>query len=61
MNNSRMGSSFEGFLDEEGLHETQDLARKRVIAWQVEEEKKRSGIERGNGGADEHEPRPPNS
>jgi predicted XRE-type DNA-binding protein len=47
MNNPHIGSSFESFLDEEGIREeTQDLAQKRVIAWQIEEAMKKSGIKK---------------
>jgi antitoxin HicB len=38
MKNKHIGSSFEDFLKEEGIHEaTTSLAIKRVIAWQVAE------------------------
>lgn len=45
MSNPRIGSSFEDFLEEEGIREeAEDLAQKRVIAWQIEEAMKRRGI-----------------
>lgn len=47
MSNPRIGSSLESFLEEDGLREeTQDLAQKRVIAWQIEEAMKKSGIKK---------------
>lgn len=45
MKNPRVGSAFESFLEEEGIRdEVQDLAQKRVVAWQIEEAMKQSGI-----------------
>ncbi|MBX6363922.1 MAG: XRE family transcriptional regulator [Gemmatimonadetes bacterium] len=45
MSNPRIGSSFEDFLEAEGIREeAEDLAQKRVIAWQIEEAMKRRGI-----------------
>lgn len=42
---SAVGSSFDDFLDSEGLHaEVTALALKRVIAWQVAEEMKRQSL-----------------
>jgi predicted XRE-type DNA-binding protein len=47
MNNPHIGSSFESFLDGEGIREeAQDLAQKRVIAWQIEEAMRKSGIKK---------------
>lgn len=47
MSNPRIGSSFESFLEEEGIREeVQDLAQKRVIAWQIEEAMKQAGIKK---------------
>ena len=43
--NARMGSSFESFLIEEGIHEeVTALAVKRVLAWQIEKEMEAQGI-----------------
>lgn len=37
MTNEHIGSSFESFLDDEGVRdEVEILAQKRVIAWQIE-------------------------
>jgi hypothetical protein len=45
MSNPRIGSSFESFLEEDGMREeVQDLAQKRVLAWQIEEVMKQTGI-----------------
>jgi predicted XRE-type DNA-binding protein len=45
MSNPRIGSSFESFLGDEGIREeVQDLAQKRVLAWQIEEAMKQAGI-----------------
>lgn len=45
MSTPRIGSSFEEFLEEEGIRdEAEDLAQKRVIAWQIEQAMKRRGI-----------------
>jgi antitoxin HicB len=45
MSNPRIGSSFESFLEENEMRdEVQDLAQKRVLAWQIEEAMKASGI-----------------
>jgi hypothetical protein len=45
MSNPRIGSSFESFLEEEGIREeVEDLAQKRVLAWQIEEAMKQTGI-----------------
>jgi predicted XRE-type DNA-binding protein len=47
MNNPRVGSSFESFLEEEGIRaEVQDLAQKRVLAWQIEEAMKQTGMKK---------------
>ena len=43
--NPHIGSSFESFLKEEGLHEEVSThAIKRVLAWQIEEAMKEQGI-----------------
>jgi antitoxin HicB len=48
MKSPRVGSSFESFLDEVGIKaEVQDLARKRVSDWQLEEEKNPTGLSKG--------------
>jgi antitoxin HicB len=45
MTHPRIGSSFESFLEEEGLREEVEvLAQKRVIAWQIEQAMKEAGI-----------------
>jgi predicted XRE-type DNA-binding protein len=45
MTNPRIGSSFESFLEEEGLRdEVELLAQKRVLAWQIEQAMKANGI-----------------
>ncbi len=45
MSNKHKGSSFESFLEEEGiLAETEAIAVKRVIAYQLEQEMKQSHI-----------------
>lgn len=45
MTNPNIGSSFEAFLDEEGIREEVELAaQKRVIAWQLEEAMREAGI-----------------
>lgn len=47
MSNPRIGSSFESFLEEDGIRaEVQDLAQKRVLAWQLEQVMKESGIKK---------------
>lgn len=47
MNNPHIGSSFDSFLEEDGIREeVQDLAQKRVLAWQIEEAMKQSGIKK---------------
>ena len=47
MSNPRIGSSFDSFLEEEEVRdEVQDLAQKRVIAWQIEKAMKDSGIKK---------------
>ncbi len=47
MSNPHIGSSFDSFLDEDGIREeVQDLAQKRVLAWQIEEAMKQSGIKK---------------
>ena len=43
--NSRIGSSFESFLEAHDLqYETTAAAMKRVVAWQIAEAMKRSGM-----------------
>jgi predicted XRE-type DNA-binding protein len=45
MSNPRIGGSFDEFLGDEGIREeVEDLAQKRVIAWQIEQAMKKSGI-----------------
>jgi antitoxin HicB len=45
MTHPRIGSSLESFLEEEGIREEVEvLARKRVIAWQIEQAMKEAGI-----------------
>ena len=47
MKNPRIGSSFEHFLGEEGIREeVQDLALKRVLAWQIKEAMQQTGIKK---------------
>ena len=45
MTNPHVGSTFESFLEEEGILEEVDvLAQKRVIAWQIEQAMDAQGI-----------------
>ena len=45
MTNPRIGSSFESYLEEEGLRDAvEGLAQKRVIVWQIEQVMKDTGI-----------------
>jgi len=45
MHNPRIGSSFESFLDEERVRdEVEDLAQKRILAWQLQQAMKERGI-----------------
>lgn len=45
MMSKRIGSTFESFLDEQGIRgEVEDLAQKRVIAWQIEKAMKAQGL-----------------
>lgn len=45
MKNKHLGSSFDGFLEEEGLRaETEAAAIKRVIAYRIEMEMKRANL-----------------
>lgn len=45
MKNPNIGSSFESFLEEEGIRqEVETLAQKRVIAWQIEQAMEANGI-----------------
>jgi antitoxin HicB len=47
MTKRHIGSSFDEFLEDEGIREeVQDLAQKRVIAWQLEQAMKRRGIQK---------------
>jgi hypothetical protein len=45
MTNPRIGSSFDSFLEENGMREeVESLAQKRVFAWQIEQVMKEAGI-----------------
>lgn len=45
MTNPRIGSSFDSFLEENGMREeVQSLAQKRVFAWQIQQVMKEAGI-----------------
>lgn len=45
MTNSRIGSSFQDFLEEEGIREeVEALAQKRVIVWQIRHVMNEAGI-----------------
>jgi len=45
MNRPRIGSSFESFLTETGMGgEVRDIAQRRVLAWQIDEERTRIGL-----------------
>ena len=45
MTNRHLGSTLEGFLDEEGILEEVDaLAQKRVIVWQIEQAMENQGV-----------------
>jgi antitoxin HicB len=45
MTNPRIGSSFESFLEEEGIRGDVDvLAQKRVFAWQIERAMEANGV-----------------
>jgi antitoxin HicB len=45
MKNERVGSSFESFLEAEGMRdEVEGVAQKRVFAWQIQQAMKASGI-----------------
>ena len=47
MNNPHIGSSFDDFLEVDGIREEiQDLAQKRILAWQIEDAMKQSGIKK---------------
>lgn len=47
MKNPHIGSSLESFLEEDGTRdEILDLAQKRVLAWQIAEAMKESGIKK---------------
>ncbi len=44
-NNCHLGSSFDDFLEDEGiLNEVTEVALKRVLAWQVEQAMKERGL-----------------
>jgi antitoxin HicB len=44
-NNFHLGSSFDDFLEEDGiLNEVTEVALKRVLAWQVEQAMKEHGL-----------------
>jgi hypothetical protein len=50
MANQHAGSNFDDFLAEEGrLEEATATAMKRVIAWQIEQEKGSEVVENGDG------------
>ena len=45
MNSERIGSSFEDFLEDEGIRDEVDaVAQKRVFAWQIQQAMQASGI-----------------
>ena len=45
MTNPRIGTSFDSFLEENGMREEiESLAQKRVFAWQIEQVMKEAGI-----------------
>ena len=44
MTNPHIGSTFESFLEEQGLQEVDLLAQKRVIAWQLANAMKAQGV-----------------
>lgn len=45
MKDERVGSSFESFLEAEGIRdEVEGVAQKRVFAWQIQQAMKASGI-----------------
>jgi len=45
MNNPRIGSSFDSFLEEAGIRdEVERSAQKRVLAWRLQQEMERQGI-----------------
>jgi antitoxin HicB len=47
MKNPRIGSSFESFLEAEGTRaEVEDLAVKRVLAWQLQAAMQKTGIKK---------------
>jgi len=47
MNNPHIGSTFESLLEEDGTREeVQDLAQKRVLAWQLEQALEQAGIKK---------------
>lgn len=51
MNNNHMGSNFNDFLNEDGIYEeVNDIAIKRVIAYQLEQEMKVQNVTRTNNG-----------
>lgn len=45
MNNPRIGSSFDSFLDEVGIRdEVERIAQKRVLAWRLQQEMEQQGV-----------------
>jgi antitoxin HicB len=45
MSDERIGSSFESFLEDEGIRgEVEGVAQKRVFAWQIQQAMEASGI-----------------
>jgi antitoxin HicB len=47
MSSERIGSSFESFLEEEGIRdEVEAVAQKRVFAWQIQQAMEAAGITR---------------
>ena len=45
MNNPRIGSSFDSFLEEAGIRdEVERIAQKRVLAWLLQQEMDRQGV-----------------
>lgn len=45
MNNPHIGSSFESFLDQEGIRdEVEGLAQKRVFTWQIRQAMEQAGL-----------------
>jgi antitoxin HicB len=45
MNNPRIGSSFDSFLEEVGIRdEVERIAQKRVLAWRLQQEMEQQGV-----------------